>query len=358
MAVSLGGNIRTIWITIRAVNYTQKVFNDINTIMKLTIKTEKDMVEQTKNLSKAAMDFISAGTMMVALSVMIGVELWNLAASSEKGAADFAELTQNLEEAKSALADSMYEILKATGVLTFLNNILNFIKANKWAQYLVLALAVVLVGLVGIVGVLFLFNGLVMQASLFSGNWMMMNKFLSTSLTQLTGKTTMMNMSLATMSHILLSITAGFMVFFALQDALGPIPAALIAIAVAMGLLAIQAWMAAGAMSVVSWGAAAIAGGAALAGAMAIAGGVTGFQMGTRSVPYTGPVMAHEGEVIYNPSTNRPLQVGNDLAGGSGQTTTIYQMPMEIKELHTKADVDELDKYMRLALRRSAQRRK
>jgi hypothetical protein len=355
MAVSLGGNIRTIWITIRAVNYTQRVFDDINKIMNVTIKTEKDMEKATKNLAKASTDFIAAGTMMVALSAMIGVQLWNLAASSQEGAVDFAELTANLNDTKSALADTMYEILKGVGVLTLVNDILNFLKENKWAQYLVLGLGLLIVAVLAIVGSLFLFNGLVMQAALFSTNWGVMTGFLTTSLSTLTAGLIPLNIQMWQLAGAAAAVGAAFIIFMALKDITGPIFAAIIAIS----LLTAALWILFVAESAASVGVAAVVGGAAAATAFALSQTYGKFQMGTRSVPYTGPIMAHEGEVIYNPSTNRPLQVGNDIAGGNGQPTTIiYEMPMEIKELHTKADVDELDKYMKESLRRAAQKRK
>ncbi len=354
-AGSLGGNIRTIWITIRAVNYTSRVFQDINTVMKTTIKTEKDMADMTKNLAKTSTDFIAAGTMMIALSAMIGMQMWNLAASSKEGARDFAQLTANIDATKSALADSMYEILKATGVLNMLNSILSFIRDNKWAQYLILGLGIVLITVVALVGALFLFNGLVLQAGLFSTNWAIMTGFLTSSLSTLTAGLIPLNIEMWQLAGAMAAVGGAFLLFMMLKDITGPIAAAIIAITA----LTIALWILFAAEAASSLGIALIAGGAAVIAATAIASQTMGkFQGGTRSIPYTGPIIAHKGEVIYNPSTNRPLQVGNDLAKEGGGEENVYNMPITIENVHTKAEMDDVDEQMRKALRRNMRGRK
>ena len=354
-AGSLGGNIRTIWITIRAVNYTQKVFNDINTVMNTTIKTEKDMADMTKNMSKASVDFIAAGTMMIALGAMVGMQLWNMASASKEGAADFAQLTQNFNETKAALSDTLYEILKACQVFTILNGLLDFIKDNTWAQVLVLGLGLVAIALLVIVGALFLFNGLVIQAGLFSTNWALMTGFLTTSLQTLTAGLIPLNIEMWQLAGAMAAVGGAILLFMALKDITGPIAAAIIAVTA----LTIALWILFAAEAASSLGIALIAGGAAVIAATAIASQTMGhFQEGTRSIPYTGPIFAHKGEVVYNPSTNRPLQVGNDLAREGAGESSVYNMPITIENVHTKAEMDDVDEQMRKALRRNMRSRR
>ena len=99
----------------------------------------------------------------------------------------------------------------------------------------------------------------------------------------------------------------------------------------------------------------AVAVGAGLAaGVMAIGGG---FQMGTRSIGKTGFALVHKHEVVYNPTTNRPTQIGNDLGRGGGETN-FYDMPVTIETVNTKADIEDLDKKMSEAWRRRMRRRR
>jgi hypothetical protein len=109
--------------------------------------------------------------------------------------------------------------------------------------------------------------------------------------------------------------------------------------------------------SAVTWGIAAAIGGVAAAGAATIASRYTSHAMGTRMVGATGPAILHQGEVVYNPSTGRPTQIGNDLQGGGGRTV-VYEQPINIEEVNTKADVDDLDEKLRKSLRKSAHGRR
>ena len=65
--------------------------------------------------------------------------------------------------------------------------------------------------------------------------------------------------------------------------------------------------------------------------------------------------MVHEGEVIYNPATHRPTQVGNDIEGqgeGGRGGTSYIQMPVNIENINTKADVDDVDEKLSEAWRK------
>jgi hypothetical protein len=93
----------------------------------------------------------------------------------------------------------------------------------------------------------------------------------------------------------------------------------------------------------------------------ALAGGLIGMayagthQMGTRMAEVTGPAIIHHGEVIYNPATNRPTQVGNDLGRASGSSETYIDASMHVETLNTKTDKEELDEMLRKRNRTIAQ---
>jgi hypothetical protein len=101
---------------------------------------------------------------------------------------------------------------------------------------------------------------------------------------------------------------------------------------------------------------AAVTAGASVAAAAALMGGFMALaphQMGTRQVAETGPALLHKGEVVYNPSTGRPTQVGNDLAGGSGGTS--IDASMHVDTINTKMDTEELNDFVRKQQRTIAQ---
>jgi len=108
-------------------------------------------------------------------------------------------------------------------------------------------------------------------------------------------------------------------------------------------------------MSVLTLGAAAVAGGAALAGAIAIASGAgqaPEYQMGTRMLTKTGPIIGHRGEVMYNPENQLPTQINNELRGG--KATSLRQdvrIDLSGSIIQTKADKEELIPIMKRELR-------
>ena len=256
-----GTSLRTIWIEIRALNYSVNVLNDV--LRQLTrLQKEQDITAMSCfNMAKAA---LSAGVLFGILGTQIG----------------------------------------GTG-----GQVLQF------ASYLMYATAA-------------------MQAII--GISKIMDMAILTQTIEING------LAIAYWK-LFLPVAAAAGIFFALKDYLGPIPAALLAIAAAAGILAVILWQAAGAMSVLSWGAAAVAGATAIGGA--IAASSISHQMGTRQVAQTGPAFLHKGEVVYNPSSGRPTQVGNDLAGGGGSTS--IDASMHVENLNTKMDTEQLNEYVR-----------
>jgi len=267
-----GTGLRTIWITLRAANYTTRVFTDAITQLNFLSKAELRLVQNSMRMATAA---LSAGIMFGVLSKEMG------------GTAG--------------------EVLKYTSYLMYLVSAIEFVKSA--------------------------------QIILSKVNWSHM--------LSVQGLT-------VSYSQLAISIMAGLGVFLLLVNQLGPLPAMLFAIAAAVAVLAVQLWFAAGAVSVLTLGLAAIAGGAAIAGAIAAASGARTFQMGTRMTRATGPAWVHKGEVIYNPSTGRPTQIGKDL---EGKGTTVYNdINIPIENVHTKADFDDLDEKLRKSLGKAARK--
>jgi len=284
--------LRTIWISLRAVNYTMQTFKEVIRSTTMLTQTENELARAT----------ITTGTHALAAGLMWTVLGQSMDDSISKSISSIGVISQLISVIKPYVA----ALLTIGGVIWMLVGVEQLyvgLKGSKIAAILIEKLAL----------------------DELSISWL----------------------------GVALAMGAAVGIFLALRGVLGTFPAMLIAVAVAVGILAIQLWLAAGAMSVLTWGLAAIAGGLAISGAIAAVAGVREFPMGTRMIEQTGMAVVHKNEVIYNPATNRPLQVGNDLGQG-GHSTTIFEMPVHIDELNTKASVDDVDEKLRQSLHKVA----
>ena len=176
-------------------------------------------------------------------------------------------------------------------------------------------------------------------------------KFINT--TNLTATIPITQMLSISVWEIVAPIAAAAAVFFFLKDSMGVIPALILAIVAACAafiaaLIIINALGGGGLLASMS-----LFKGTSFDAVSKLAVGST-YQMGTRSVPSTGFGLLHKGEVVYNPSTGRPTQVGNDLAGGSGGGTMI-DASMHVDNLNTRMGEEELQNALRKQSRTIAQ---
>lgn len=289
--------LRTIWITLRAVNYTTQVFADAIKSVELMQKTQEKLAIASL---KAGQHAISAGLMWMTLGQMIDD-------SVSKNVAQIGILQQIV----GVLKPYVGLIFTAAGALQFL------------------------------VGVTTLYTAVTTGS---------IAKILTKERTFRKLTYTYKQLTLA-----IGGVMAGFLIFITLGEIIGK-PAAIIVaaiVAITAALIALKAVATFGGTlgKDIKMVATSLAIGAGLAaGTMAIQS-AHGYQMGTRMVQATGPAIIHRGEVVYNPATNRPTQIGNDL-NGREPTTIIYQMPMNIENINTKADVDDVDSVMRNGWRR------
>lgn len=145
-----------------------------------------------------------------------------------------------------------------------------------------------------------------------------------------------------------IAMAAGFAIFFLLKDYLGTIPALIIAITAALAIMLIPLLLASRAMNVLTIGGAGLAATATnISAGIGFESSIVGFQHGTRMVGQTGPAMLHQGEIVYNPATGRPSQVGNDLTGGMGGGLTTIDASIHADTINTKADTEELNDLLR-----------
>lgn len=346
------GSLRTIWITIRAMNYATRVFDDLQRDLKGMINTEELLNKQNRELLKSTMQYSVAGIMFVTLAQRMASSIFDMAAASTEGATAMAEFTANQQAMQASLANTAYELLQSTGILDFLNTVMNTIKENKALQMVVMVVIMLVSALIALAGI---------SMFVLAINNVMHLSFLKTATSMITAKmsTDSLKVSMAGLGGAIGLAVGAFGIFYSLLNMLdGPAKTAVSAIMLVVGVLVALMAAEAGA----SLGITLIASAAAIAGGLALGQQLLGgsYAFGTRSIPRTGLVYAHEGEVIYNPTTNRPLQVGRDLAAASqgGGSTSITTVPITIQNLNTKSDIDDLGDEMSQALRKGMRGRK
>lgn len=355
-----GMGMRTIWITLRAVNYTQRVFQEvIKSMQNLRVVEEHFGKVQLENL-RIGNALIMTGMMMTTIGQTLAQNMMNLAMSTEKGAHEMALLQKEIDATKLAFADAMYDVLKATGVLDSLHWILNAIRSNKALQWIVGILLLLGSTALIVVGGIILLGGALISLNAISTLLPAVLEYLNLTLTHIGITANITTMSFIRMSIAIASAFAAFMLIVSITERFGKVTGVVVGLAIAiiglaLAIAALKGIITAGASLATDIGVM-----LAVAGIAGTAYALTSSQYGTRSAKYTGPHMVHEGEVIYNPATHRPTQVGNDLeaeAGGRGGAT-FFEMPVTIENVNTKADIEDLDEQLSEAWRRKMRRRR
>lgn len=290
--------LRTIWVTLRAVNYTTQVFIDTIKMVSNLQKSEDKLAISTLRMGTHAM---SAGMMFMTLGQGMDNTISKVITENE--------LFKQLSDTLTPYIATIFTII---GAIQFL------------------------------IGVQKIYEGLQEADMIIKMKQIAVNHALAFSWTAVA-----IAMSAAVMA---------FVIFYQIGQQMGGIITTIIGLTMAiLGLaIAIMIWKGA-----ITFGTSTMADLAMIGSLTAVGAGAglalgsiqSGHAMGTRMVEATGPALVHRGEVIYNPATHRPTQIGNDLEG-MGAPTTIYQMPMTIKEMNTKADVDNVDETIRQSWRR------
>lgn len=348
------GFFRTIWISLRAVNYTTQAFQD--TVHGLT----KLQQAQLRLKMDAARNMMAVGAMYVAMGGMAIMIINRIMQSSELGQKVLGEFGNSAGKSMDKLGASFAKVMGP--LLNIVAKILELATANPIIADLLAGLIVLGTVILIAAGAVKLFSGAVAILNL----QLMVKKLMVTSTQQsllpyigATHAATGATIGLATaVKMVAISLTVGLGLFTLLSGYMGQLPAALFAASAAFAILAVQMWLAAGAMSVLSWGAAAIAGGAALAGAIAIATGAgqaPEYQMGTRMLTKTGPIIGHRGEVVYNPENQLPTQINKGVEGRGTSHHQNVTIDLSGSTIQTKANEEELIPMIKRALRKAIQ---
>jgi len=127
-----GMGMRTIWITLRAVNYTERIFREvIRDLIKMEV-LEKELGQRRLANLRIGNAMVMTGMMMAAVGAMMIQNLMQVAMATEKGAEEMSQLKSEMERAQVAFADAIYDILKFTGVLNVLHTILGAMEKSRY----------------------------------------------------------------------------------------------------------------------------------------------------------------------------------------------------------------------------------
>ncbi len=329
MSMSIG--IRSLWIGIRAMNYTNQAFREV------TSNTQK-LKDEEKALEIQSMRMTNAGMMFIALGSMFALGMMNMVRASVEGSMYMAKFDQSVQAAVARIGYSLLTILKPA--LEAVMGILDFIAKNPYLSSFVAILAILGSGLIVVFGSILLVTGVM-------GQWAMVVGMLNSLIGPLISGVALLSSATNNLGIALLGVSAGFAIFFFLKDAIGPVPAAVTAIGVAIGFLAAQLWLAAIPMGMLTGGLAILGAGLAAGGLIyglgtssSSGGSLPAYSNGSRFVGKTGLALVHEGEEIRNNRRGMPSGVANS----SNASTVNQQAIIDLRgsTIQTKADKEEL----------------
>ena len=338
----MGMGMRSVWISLRAINYTDRAFRKaIQNIQNLT-KEEQLATKYFVGLRQELMANVMAGMMFAAMGNMLISSLTNLMQETEIGASYLNDFNTSMEEFKIVMADSIFVVLNPA--LIFLKAFINIMKEHP-----------IIARLVGLIGVM---SGVVL---IVYGAYQLLNSAMALNLVNAALQLTIgaeVNLYWGTHGLIIQGVTiaywelalamgaavAGFALMYSIGMQLDSVISIVLGLAMAIiglviAIMTLKAILSGGTSLITDIGSIA-AMGAIGGGIGALIAGFETFQMGTRALPYTGLFYGHRGEVVYNPSTDRPTGMGGDREAKT--INNEITIDLSGSTLHTKADEETL----------------
>jgi len=316
--------MRTIWVAVRAINYTDQATKQVGAnISKLQA--------QQNALRTEAVKMVMAGVMWVTFAALVTMAITKIMEKSNEGRRVLAQFERSMNNMLKTLGDSFTRVLGPA--IKMMSGFFDIIAKNPALANLIAVLSVLLITFIALKGVLMIATG---AMTLFG---------ITTQLeTIIVGLATAGHYGLATSLYVVqqgLGVAMiGFTLMFALCQHLPPVLAIVTGaiLALAAGILILKAAISGGASVASDLAAMALAG----AGAGAIAAGVWNmtqptYQTGVYSVRKTGPAIVHEGEEIRS---KRNVMYGQGTANQRPETR--YFNITFSGDIHTKADKEGL----------------
>ena len=323
--------IRYLWITIRAMQYTDRAFKAVQQNIGNLVKAEGQLKSSGDMLK------LSAGLMWMALGTMAIGAMSNLMRVSKEGRQVMNSLDRSIRDLSKSFGEAFTKTLgPAIRVLTMFLNALA--KAPPWLLTMLSAGALVLIGL-GMMKASFWVLSSVLKMVGFDFQRASMSLIQYNEVGQIVGvaNNSLKGSFLALGFHIknafiYFSIFLSIGLMFGKQGSIivaviGSITVAIIALGWAMKHTAM--WQ-----SALTFGLSAIAG---LAGAAMLSQQMPSFQVGTRRAQFTGPALVHAGERI-----GKEDALKRELGGNAPQKSQTNVAITFSGNIQTKADKEQL----------------
>lgn len=337
------GGFRTIWIALRASNYTTRAFND-------TIRGLKKMQrEQIKFKMNAAKNIMAVGIMYIAFGAIAVGALGQVMAASKHGERVLSNFSKRAGKSLAKLGDALAKWIEP--LLDLIAKVLEFAVAIPMFTEIAAAVMLAVTGFLLLKGAILVVKGvmamlgiqhLVNAAATTVHSQTLLTQFVPATIAAAGATVTLA----AALQAVSLGLALGFGLVMAIGAAFGKLPAIIAGITIVIIALAVALWKAAGGLSVLTFGAAAIAGGAAIA--TAIQASTPEYQMGTSFVRQGGLARVHAGEEIISA---RESKVESRWDTRAPHNRTVNEVTINMGDVHTKADEEELGPLIKRAIR-------
>lgn len=361
-------NIRSILLVVRGSYQAGMALRMARTDIENLTKVQKQTIRASEEMVRVSHQILFAGAAFTVFGALVTRGLMKVMEASQEGRKALFNFsrstTQSLRRISRALAPMMESFLKATaGIMEFIS------KSPLLSQ--------VAAGVLMVAGPLLLLSGIIVTIGgagrMLIGVWLRKKAIadvLSVSVQKLTASITpyglsagaavaptqALSLSMGALVGILMRgmfyFTMVYTVANMINKAFGPLAGTIVGLTAVLAPFVALLWGGAAAMSVMTMGAAALAG-AAMIGT--VVQSIPSYQAGTAFVRQGGLAMLHGGEEIKSARESRfisKIEKTTIQAAPSGpQTVGYYNIPITIDQLNTRADVEDLGMKIKRALK-------
>jgi len=322
--------MRTIWVAIRGVNYTDRATREVGGNVDKLVRKQQEL--QTQMIQTFA-----AGMLWSVMAAMMVGGMIKIMETSYQGRNAIRVFTRSLNKFTKALSEQFMKVLGP--VISGLTSLMDAMAKNEPLMRLIVGLMIIVTVLMAVQGVTMLLTAAMhfigvsfTSATLTLNLWSTSAQYASFSAMGLSGALSVLR---ASMGPAIVMFMAMYQLTSALGESAWLLIPIIIALTAAMAIYAATTWSAAIALSILTWGAAALIG---VGAAMYAQSQVPTYQMGTSYVQKTGPAIVHRGEQIIPAGERRVVGINE----GGRPAISRNQIIIHIGTVKTKADEEEL----------------
>lgn len=320
--------MRTIWVAIRGINYTDRATREVG-------KNVDELIKAQQRLRQQSIAMLAAGVMFTTMAALMVVALKQVVVATGEGQRMMHQFDKATNQLMKGLSSAFVDILGPS--IKTLSALITILAQNPVVMKFAAALMTLGIALIMVKGVSMLAGGsfnLIMQQMTTMG-------VVSVGTA---GTMTMAFLRLqAAMGPVIMGFTLGSMMASMMGKNAWILIPIIGALTVIFTMLAATMWNAAGALAVLTFGAAAVAGAVAIAYA---ASQTPHYQLGTRYARQTQMALVHEGEMLTPMREQMQGSRGSPIRSPVGSTAPFTKEKTEVHfhigTLQTKADREQL----------------